>query len=184
MKKIKKKKLNIQIDYNFLMFCNDFIVDILNCADKLNWNSEKIKLKNEDKNKAKLHKYDLFYFREHGYANVINKTLYKHMIFSLVSDYNIYMYDAIECASKQHFGTSFTLLRKPLKDDLLLIEMLYVKGYRFIPKFLKQSVKQFAIDKIKPDEKKKILRKCCKKINFFTGKRLYDRDSKNFKTTL
>ena len=26
------------------------------------------------KNKTKLHKYDLFYFREHGYANVINKT--------------------------------------------------------------------------------------------------------------
>lgn len=70
----KKKKLNIQIDYNFFMFCNDFIVDVLNCADKLNCSSEKIKLKNEDKNKTKLHKYDLFYFREHGYANVINKT--------------------------------------------------------------------------------------------------------------
>ena len=56
------------------MFCNDFIVDVLNCADKLNCSSEKIKLKNEDKNKTKLHKYDLFYCREHGYASVINKT--------------------------------------------------------------------------------------------------------------
>ena len=56
------------------MFCNDFTVDVLNCADKLNWSSEKIKLKNEDKNNTKFHKYDLFYFREHGYVNVINKT--------------------------------------------------------------------------------------------------------------
>ena len=95
-------------------------------------------------------------------------------MFSLVADYNTYVFDAINCALRYHFGTAFTLLRKPFKDDLLLLEMIYVKGYRFVPEFLNKPIKNFSIDKITKEEKKKILRKCCKKINFFTGKRMYD----------
>ena len=41
-------------------------------------------------------------------------------------------------------------------------------------KVQKNEKKIFSIDKITKEEKKKILRKCCKKINFFTGKRMYD----------
>ena len=156
------------------MLCNDFIVDILKCADKYQWSSEKIDIKEKDIKKFNSSKYDIFYFREHGYATVINRSLYKHIVFSLVADYNTYVFDAINCALRYHFGTAFTLLRKPFKDDLLLLEMIYVKGYRFVPEFLNKPIKNFSIDKITKEEKKKILRKCCKKINFFTGKRMYD----------
>ena len=107
------------------------------------------------------------------------------IIFSLVADYNSYIYDAINCAKRYHFGTAFTLLRKPLKDDLLLIEMIYIKGYSFVPRFLNKSINTFAIDKISKEEKMKILRKCCKKINMFTAKRMYDlRYSKKSKGSL
>ena len=172
---VKEKHIcNDSNDYNFLMLCNDFIVDILKCTDKYQWSSEKIDIKEKDIKKFNSSKYDIFYFREHGYATVINRSLYKHIVFSLVADYNTYVFDAINCALRYHFGTAFTLLRKPFKDDLLLLEMIYVKGYRFVPEFLNKPIKNFSIDKITKEEKKKILRKCCKKINFFTGKRMYD----------
>lgn len=174
MKAVNGEELNLENDYNFLMLCNDFIVDILKCADKYQWSSEKIDIKEKDIKKFNSSKYDIFYFREHGYATVINRSLYKHIVFSLVADYNTYVFDAINCALRYHFGTAFTLLRKPFKDDLLLLEMIYVKGYRFVPEFLNKPIKNFSIDKITKEEKKKILRKCCKKINFFTGKRMYD----------
>ena len=174
MKAVNGEELDLENDYNYLMLCNDFIVDILKCADKYQWSSEKIDIKEKDIKKFNSSKYDIFYFREHGYATVINRSLYKHIVFSLVADYNIYVFDAINCALRYHFGTAFTLLRKPFKDDLLLLEMIYVKGYRFVPEFLNKPIKNFSIDKITKEEKKKILRKCCKKINFFTGKRMYD----------
>ena len=174
MKAVNGEELDLENDYNFLMLCNDFIVDILKCADKYQWSSEKIDIKEKDIKKFNSSKYDIFYFREHGYATVINRSLYKHIVFSLVADYNTYVFDAINCALRYHFGTAFTLLRKPFKDDLLLLEMIYVKGYRFVPEFLNKPIKNFSIDKITKEEKKKILRKCCKKINFFTGKRMYD----------
>lgn len=174
MKDVSVEELDLKNDYNFLMLCNDFIVDILKYADKYQWSSERITLKEKDVKKLDSPNYDLFYFRNHGYAKIINKSLYKHIIFSLVADYNNYIFDAINCALRYHFGTAYTLLRKPLKDDLLLLEMIYVKGYRFIPEFLNKPIKNFSIDKISKEDKMKILRKCCKKINFFTAKRLYD----------
>lgn len=185
MKAVNGEKLDLKNDYNFLMLCNDFIVGILKCADKHQWSSEKIDIKGKDIKKFNSSKYDIFYFRAHGYATVINKSLYKHIVFSLVADYNTYIFDAINCATRYHFGTAFTLLRKPFKDDLLLLEMIYVKGHRFVPEFLNKPINKFSIDKIPKDEKMKILRNCCKKISFFTAKRMYDlRYSKSSKESL
>lgn len=185
MRSVNGEELDLTNDYNFLMLCNDFIVDILKYADEYQWSSEKINIKEKDMNKFGSPMYDLFYFRNHGYANVINKSLYKHIIFSLVSDYNNYVFDAINCALRYHFGTAYTLLRKPFKDDLFLLEMIYVKGYRFIPEFLNKPIRNLSIDKISKDDKMKILRKCCKKINFFTAKKLYNlRYSKKSKESL
>lgn len=174
MKASNGEEISVINDYNFLMLCNNFIVDILRIADKSNWSSENITIKDKDKHKFEQNKYDLFYFRNHGYANIINKSLYKHIIFSLIADYNIYMYDAVKCAKKMHFGTAFTLLRKPLKDDLFMIEMFFVKGKRFVGKFLNNSIEKFAIDKITKEDKMKILNKCCKKIHFFTAEKMYN----------
>lgn len=187
MKATNGEKIDIEQDYNFLILCNNIIVDILKYATEHNWSSEKIDIKERDKNKFNSSKYDLFYWRTHGYARVINRSLYKHMIFSIVSDYNKYVFDAIDCASKYHFGPAFTLLRKPFKDDLLLLEMLYTKGHRFIPYFLNNPIQELAIDKIakNPKRLKNILRKSCKKLNFFTGAKMYNlRYSKKSKESL
>lgn len=187
MRAVTGEDLDLKGDYIFLMLCNNYIVDILKLADLKQWSSEKIDIKQKDLEKFNSQKYDLFYWRKHGYATPINKSLYKHMFFSLVADYNIYVSDAIDCATKYHFGTAFSLLRKPFKDDLLLLEMLYTKGHKFVSEFLNRPVREFAIDVIAKDQKKlkSILRKSCKKLNFFTGKRLYDlRYSKQSKESL
>ena len=185
MKAVTGEDLNLENDYNFLILCNNFIVDILKCADLNEWSSEKIDIKEKDKNRFDSQKYDLFYWRDHGYATVINKSLYKHIIFSLVADYNRYIFDAIDCATKYHFGPAFTLLRKPFKDNLLLIEMFYTKGHKFVADFLNKPIKEFAIDNISKEEKMKILKKCHRKLKFLTAKKMYDlRYSKNSKESL
>lgn len=166
---------NVKVDdYNFLMLCNNYIVSILEQADLKKWSEEKLDLKEKDKRKAMSEKYDIFYFRNHGYATIINKSLYKHIIFSLISDYNIYIMDAIDCSLKGHFSTAYTLLRKPFKDTLFLIELFYVSGHRMVSKFVNKPIKDFDPSKYTEKDIKKVLRKVCRKINFFTAKKMYD----------
>ncbi len=165
---------DLLMDYNFLMICNNFIVSILKKADIKQWSSERLDIKSKDQKKFDSKQYDIFYWQAHGYATTINKSLYKHIIFSLISDYNIYVSDAIECARKGHFSTAFTLLRKPFKDDLFLIELFYTSGYRQVSKFIKSKIDNYTIEGFTKEQKMKVMRKVCKKINFFTAKHLWD----------
>ncbi len=176
MRAVTGEDLDLEIDYKFLMLCNDFIVDILKVADSKAWSSEELNIKERDVKKFNSQKYDVLYWREHGYATAINRSLYRHMFFSLISDYNKYVYDAVDCAAKYHFGPAFTLIRKPFKDDLLLLEIMFIKGHKFIPEFLKRPANDYAIDKISKDTKKikGILRKSCKKLDFFKGYKMYN----------
>lgn len=161
-------------DYNFLMVCNDYIVSILQEADKKGWANTKLELKEKDKKKFKSKKYDIFYFRNHGYSSVINQSLYRHIIFSLIADYNIFIEDVIECCKREHFSTAYTLLRKPFKDDLLMIEWFYSSGHRIVSKFVNNPIADFDVSKVSKDKIKRIIRKVCNKIDFFTAKKMYD----------
>ena len=61
MRSVNGEELDLTNDYNFLMLCNDFIVDILKYADEYQWSSEKINIKEKDMNKFGSPMYDLFY---------------------------------------------------------------------------------------------------------------------------
>ncbi len=184
MKASNGEEVSIEKDYQFLCLCNDFIVDVLKSADYYKWSEERIKLKEKDIKKAQSTKYDLIYFRNHGYAKQINKSLYRHLFFSLISDYNINFHDSFECAYHYHYGPAFTLLRKPFKDNLLLIEMMYIRGHLFIKDFLNNSISDFAIDKISPEKKKEVLKKCTKRVGLSNQNEMYNLryDKNSFET--
>jgi len=158
-------------NYNFLMSCNNVLVSILKHADKNKdkWKSTKIDIKDKDLKKWQSGNYSVEYFRTHGYASQINKGHYKHFMFAVLSDYISYVYDAILCASKMHPNQAYTLLRKPLKDNLLLLELAFTRKNRFISQFLNKDIENFSIDKITPEEKRKIIEKSCKKIKYPTA---------------
>lgn len=151
-------------NYNFIVSCNNIIVDILKYADShKDWKETKLDLKEKDIKKWNSKKYNIDYFRKHGYAKRLNNFYYKVIMFSLFSDYCSYIYDSIECAKIMHPNQAFTLLRKPLKDNLLLIEKFFTEK-RFISHFLSDDIANFRIEKIK--NKKSIIKKCCKKIEY------------------
>lgn len=151
-------------NYNFIISCNNIIVNILKYADShKDWKETKLNLKEKDIDKWNSKRYTLNYFRKHGYAKKLNNFYYKVIMFSLFSDYCSYVYDSIECAKIMHPNQAFTLLRKPLKDNLLLIEKFFTEK-RFISHFLSDDIDNFEIGKI--INKKNIIKKCCKKIEY------------------
>lgn len=174
--------------YNFLMLCNNILVSILKHADtnKCKWKSTKVNVKDKDLKKWQSGDYSIEYFRTHGYALQINKGYYKHFVFSVLSDYVSYVYDAILCAAEMHPNQAYTLLRKPLKDNLLLLELAFTGKNRFISQFLNKEIGKFAIDRISVEEKRKIIERASKKINsLISAKIIFDfRYSKKSETGL
>lgn len=178
------KKLYLEDDelrnHNYLILCHNIMLSVLKRADRKDWHSFKIDLKEEDKSEWNNH--DIEYWRLHGYQEVISKMYYQHTFFSLWADYLSYTYEAVMAAYKMKYSIAYSLLRKPLKDNLFFLELLELRGIDFINKFLKNPIECFAVDKIPKDEKIKVICSVSKDIgNLINGDLIYDiRYSKKF----
>lgn len=62
-------------------------------------------------------------------------TLVKHVTLSIVSDFANFMYESLCCAKKGKMTVAYSLLRKPLTDELLLLEQLLNDPIDFIDRF-------------------------------------------------
>ncbi len=52
---------------------------------------------------------------------------------------------------------AYSLLRKPLKDNLYFLELLEYNGIEFMYEFLEKPIDEFSVDKINADEKEHLL---------------------------
>lgn len=141
--------------YNYIIMCHNLMLSLIKRANRHDWHSFKIDIKEE--HKEIWEKHDIEYWRLHGYKKEISRMYYQHTFFSLWSDYLDYTYEANIAASKMKASIAYSLLRKPLKDDLFFLELLENKGVEFIYEFLEKPIENFAVDKISQEEKKKII---------------------------
>lgn len=148
--------------YNYIIMCNNIMLSLVKRANRSDWNSVKIKFKENDKNDLK--KYDVEYLRLNGYRKEINKMYYQHMFFSILSDYLDYTYEANTAASKMKISIAYSLLRRPLKDNLYFLEILENKGIEFMDDFLERPIEEFSIDKIYSEEKRNVINNVAKEV--------------------
>lgn len=150
------------INYNYFIMCHNLMLSLVKRANRHDWHSFKINIREEDREKWE--KYDIEYWRLHGYKKEISQMYYQHTFFSLWSDYLDYTYEANMAASKMKASIAYSLLRKPLKDDLYFLELLEYKGIEFIYEFLEKPIDNFAVDKVNPEEKRKIINAVAKDV--------------------
>lgn len=150
------------INYNYFIMCHNLMLSLVKRANRHDWHSFKTNIREEDREKWE--KYDIEYWRLHGYKKEISQMYYQHTFFSLWSDYLDYTYEANMAASKMKASIAYSLLRKPLKDDLYFLELLEYKGIEFIYEFLEKPIDNFAVDKVNPEEKRKIINAVAKDV--------------------
>lgn len=150
------------INYNYFIMCHNLMLSLVKRANRHDWHSFKINIREEDREKWE--KYDIEYWRLHGYKKEISQMYYQHTFFSLWSDYLDYTYEVNMAASKMKASIAYSLLRKPLKDDLYFLELLEYKGIEFIYEFLEKPIDNFAVDKVNPEEKRKIINAVAKDV--------------------
>jgi len=100
-----------------------------------------------------------------GYENEFKSIVIKQVLIATISDYCHYVYEALRCSEKSKLAITYTLLRKPLKDNLLLFEWIMTNRNEFLENFQKDS-NCYAIDKIDSTKKKIFIECSVNQINY------------------
>lgn len=148
--------------YNYLILCHNVMLSLLKRANRNDWHSFKIDIKENDEKMWEKHNVE--YLRLHGYKREISTVYYQHMFFSLLSDYLDYTHEANIAASKMKVNIAYSLLRKPLKDNLYFLELLEYNGIEFMYEFLEKPIDEFSVDKINADEKRTLINNVAKDV--------------------
>lgn len=146
--------------FYFLNYCDNFLTSILELAVKNKWESVDINLKEKDIKKWNSEKYTLEYFRKHGYNKEINSFYYKRILFCLLADYVENISNSLVCAGRKQVVACYTLLRKPLKDNLYFLELLNTQGYWFIGRFISGNIEKYG--NVNWKTRKNIINRNCK----------------------
>ncbi len=169
------------IKHNYLTFCNDVLVDLLRFADANKLTNETIKFANKNDcdefNKVSEENGDWQeWLLNNGYKDTLYNSYYKHVFFSLVSDFCSYMLESINCAAKMKVAVSYALLRKPLKDTLGFIEWLYLDKNEVIDLLVYGDPKNMEIKRDKAKEHTSAIEKIRGYDGFYSFR--YDNKSK------
>jgi len=107
----------------------------------------------------------LEWLSSNGYEDEFKSIVIKQVLIATISDYCHYVYEALKCSEKSKLAITYTLLRKPLKDNLLLFEWIMTNRNEFLENFQKDS-NCYAIDKIDSAKKKIFIGCSVNKINY------------------
>lgn len=139
----------------------------------LNDNNEEITLDNLQDNK-----HILDWLSENGKNSELETVLVKHLTLSILQDFVNFIYESLKCAQKGKFTVAYSLLRKPLTDELLILEQLLVDRDTFIHNFFHIGDPKLydPSSKSNPINKKEIIQKSTSEIenSFFSAEHIYN----------
>ncbi len=154
--------------HNYCFFLHDQLVETLISGEKAKIFN--IQIKHRNKNEARemgRHSGEALvtWLETHGYKNEVRKLFYKQICAALLSDFLHFIYEALQSSKKGKLTVAYALLRKPLKDNLFLLEWLLARPAEFFQRFEGQNPKRFQLpSNTKEQEQIAIIREAIKAI--------------------
>lgn len=91
---------------------------------------------------------------------VITEILMRTIFPALLSDFCLFLFEALSCSRKEKLAVAFALLRKPLRENLLYLEWLLAEPEELLTRFYSQPIAELAFEKLaKPDVTRQIIEK-------------------------
>jgi hypothetical protein len=147
--------------HNICVILYDFLADVINKSRYRSLTSTKIPLDNESKkiinkiNKGRIHILDFLDKNERKteIITVLTKQIFTRVLYDMTS----FIYEALSCSRKGKMSVAYSLLRKPLTDELLILEQLLIDKDDFIdrfhfkgnPNFYDPSIGNFGHEKVR-----------------------------------
>lgn len=83
---------------------------------------------------------------------------YKQLTVALLSDFLHFVYEGLRCSSKAKLAVSYSLLRKPFKENLFYFEWLLADPADFLQKFDNGNVREIVLSRdLSPERRKEII---------------------------
>lgn len=166
--------------HQYSLFLHDILVNIIKVGEYNQHFFHKVQLLNEaDKilieSVQQEDTYDTFV--KLGYSNDMDWVLIKQVYVAVLADFVQFVSTALETSTKGQLSVTYSLLRKPFKDNLFILEWLLSNPDSFLEKFKsKESNKEIAIEKVKPEDKLRIIESANKKtgIPFLDSDFIYE----------
>jgi len=118
----------------------------------------------------------LDWLKQNNLNDEIVSIVTKQLILSVVCDFLNFMFESMNCAKKGKMTVAYALLRKPMTDELLILEQLLVDKNEFINRFFHIGIPD-NYDPSRTINKQKIIQEAIGKlrINLFTSSEfIYD----------
>jgi hypothetical protein len=125
--------------HEFCFFLHDSLVRLLveyESSGAHKWVTEAFKKVKTDLGIADDEEIDLISFlKEHNLIGPYKHHLISHLVLALTSDMLHFLYEALSCFEKRKFSVAYSLLRKPLKENLLFLCWLLGNKDDFLERF-------------------------------------------------
>ena len=158
---IKYKEL-----HNLCFYLHDILAQVVVEGKKKKLFDTVIKFKKDNDSEEYQDSNDILeWLINNSYEEEFKSIVIKKVLIATISDYCHYIYEALKCSEKSKLAITYTLLRKPLKDNLLFFEWIMTNRNEFLENFQKDS-NFYAIDKIDSTKKKMFIECSVNQINY------------------
>lgn len=147
------------LKHDYLLYAYDVIADMVRQADRRNLSKFTLEFKNEEIAESFEDAEDMFvWMDENGYHDTSIQMFESHVFFSLLSDFCYYIFESLSCAERGKVTVAYSLLRKPIRDNLLYLEWLLSNSEEFYQTFMQGTVEQCDVANFKVFTKPRIQR--------------------------
>jgi hypothetical protein len=144
--------------HSYVFELHDILAQIIARGESKGLNSSEFKIKDKDIENIKDE--DIWnWLKSNGYDDVIKDLIIKQVFFGVLSDMCHFIYEALTCSEKGKLTVTYALLRKPMKDNLLILEWLLSDPDDFLTRFRCKDSINFAPDKLSNERKREIIKK-------------------------
>jgi len=160
-----------EFSHYFAFFLHDILARIIVEGEKDKVFHVKYKFKSESETKL-FEKLNLSgdelweWLEKNNYKWVIIKLAKKQCLIALLSDFCHYIYESLTCSQKGKLTVSYTLLRKPFKENLLYLEWLLSDPVDFSNTFHMSSPNNLSLSSISKEKKIEIIHNAMSKTSF------------------
>lgn len=145
-------------EHEFCFFIHDLIVSMLVDMESRKAGFIQFTLENEDEVKLLEENENVLDFLEKsGRSDLERRYVINHTSVALFADISHYLHDALIALEKRKFTVAYTLLRKPLKEAVLMAARMVADEEAFFEQLKSNSATMLDISSSTPDEKQRIL---------------------------
>lgn len=152
-------------DHEFCFYLHDNLLQMLidyESSGAHNWVTDAFRKVMSEKGVPEQESDVLSFLRENNLTELYRHHLISHLVMALTGDMLHFLYEALKCLEKRKFSVAFSLLRKPLKENLLFLCWILSDEGDFISKFSEKTHK--SLNDRKPEERRKIISGAVEKL--------------------